>query len=781
MERTDYIEKRQDIISNIETLYSYLHGDSGEENKSWAIDKLVRGKNMVAEVINGHVCFGPSRFVGYLNNTKEKHDEKPGDGTSTDDKIKRFYKKISDERLDMLFQRLLFEYKVMPAASKKYWIPKGITIDELLHISSSSKVNYWIGRVTSDEYWSKAIENNIWLTQQRYGLQTNSAVTNILNCVKSIKVNDVILLTKGDEIYAYGNVIKCKMESAQVSDLDSVIARNKHDYSDGIVRFKDNDVFYEDLREGCGNWGQRIMVDRWHYLKKSTNVLTSGIKQEIISGVSSMTLIGVSEKFAKEKMNELQKQYEMENMFVTKAVQLLKVKQNIILQGAPGTGKTYNTAAIALAALGITDVDLNDHKAVMDRYEQMRFDKNSNPNGQIAFCTFHQSMDYEDFIEGIKIQRPENGQVSYEVEDGIFKCISDKAKENLELSNKNFDEIKTEIRTREVFDRYCEYLQSKLDVSDSVELKPKGLMRIRKVNFKADGTPLSIGIARDENSDYQSLTWEIVSRDYNDFKSDIIKKYQDIKPRYESKSTFHGNAIYYFELYKKMEKFEKTLKLPENEPEPSKIEKKNYVLIIDEINRGNIAKIFGELITLLESDKREGGEHPIRVTLPYSKTTFSVPSNLYIIGTMNTTDRSTGTLDYALRRRFAFVTLKSDVSVIANYYDESGNAELKNIAVSLFNDIRNFIEDPKHLCGDMSIDDLMVGHSYFMAKSKEELANRIEFEVIPLINEYINDGILNVSHKERDDAFPSWTNLEVIKNTQEEDRSSEADDDEIEE
>ena len=152
------------------------------------------------------------------------------------------------------------------------------------------------------------------------------------------------------------------------------------------------------------------------------------------------------------------------------------------------------------------------------------------------------------------------------------------------------------------------------------------------------------------------------------------------------------------------------------------------VLIIDEINRGNVAKIFGELITLLEVDKREGSEHPIQVTLPYSKELFSVPKNLYIIGTMNTTDRSTGTIDYALRRRFAFVTLESDSSVIEKHYTDP---TLKDQVLKLFNNIEEFIQ--KKLCGDLDIDDLMVGHSYFMAASEEELKDKMKYEVWPLI------------------------------------------------
>lgn len=481
-----------------------------------------------------------------------------------------------------------------------------------------------------------------------------------------------------------------------------------------------------------------------------------------------------------QKVFELKNQKEMIQQTITNDIteytNLLKEKHNIILQGAPGTGKTYNTAAIALGTLEITDVDLSDHEAVMERYEQLRYDKEKNPNGQIGFCTFHQSMDYEDFVEGIKIQKPENGNVSYTVEDGIFKCISDKAKENFELSKKNSDDIKTEIRTREVFDSFCEDIQSKLNETDFVELYPKSKMKIRKVYFKNDGTALSIGLAKDENSDFQSLTWEIILRDYNDFKSNKITSYMDIKPRYESKSSFHGNAIYYFELYKKMYEFEKS-NLPAADAQLTPITKKNYVLIIDEINRGNVSKIFGELITLLEADKRIGGVHPIIVTLPYSKDSFGVPDNLYIIGTMNTTDRSTGTLDYALRRRFAFVTLQSKEEVVANHYKEIEKPDLETKAVSLFNNIKDFLGDPKHLCGDFDIDDLMVGHSYFMAEGEEGLRLKMEYEVIPLINEYINDGILKVDAEEKKKAFNAWRNLDTITVFNEEDSAEEAQED----
>ena len=122
-----------------------------------------------------------------------------------------------------------------------------------------------------------------------------------------------------------------------------------------------------------------------------------------------------------------------------------------------------------------------------------------------------------------------------------------------------------------------------------------------------------------------------------------------------------------------------------------------------------------------------------------------------------------------MRRRFAFVTLKSQDSVIKKYYSEADNNVLGAKAVALFKDIKKFIENPKHLCGDMSIDDLMVGHSYFMAKNEDELLDKVEYEIVPLINEYINDGILNVKSDEKKIAFDSWCSLTPIPEFADED------------
>lgn len=407
----------------------------------------------------------------------------------------------------------------------------------------------------------------------------------------------------------------------------------------------------------------------------------------------------------------------IENMeFTNKCARLLERKRNIIIQGAPGTGKTYNTASIALKVLGVTDIDLTDHEAVIRRYKELT-------GKRIFFTTFHQSLDYEDFVEGLKPlvqtnEKEESVGVTYEPEDGIFKqacqaVTEDESKDITECINDylhhkiNGFENKRVIPTitgKSSFYAWWEEGNTTIkcrsihSTSTRGETHSPSPLNIEKVKLQALGEGM-------ENNwpAYAKAFIEAVKEEYN----------------------IHGNN--------------------------------KVVLIIDEINRGNVAKIFGELITLLEVDKREGSEHPIQVTLPYSKELFSVPKNLYIIGTMNTTDRSTGTIDYALRRRFAFVTLESDMSVIEKHYNTKPT--LKSQALALFKNIKEFIR--KKQCGDLGIDDLMVGHSYFMSDSEEELKDKMEYEVLPLIAEYINDGILNVSSEEKETAFEAWCNLQL--------------------
>ena len=732
MDRYDFITSKEDVVENIKTLYGYLGNPDDAETYKWATGILKNGRIYVVEVIDSKLYFAPSRFVGYKKNTADKHRENHGDGNQTNDKLVEYYQKVQDERLDAAFQSVLEQYD-LSSGDKKYWIPKDMTIEQLLSSSETQQKQYWIGRVTSDEYWDVALSNNVWVTQQRYGHQKSSAVSGLLGCVRNVKAGDIIFLTYGSEIYAYGNVIECPLASDQVSNLQRVIQKNRHDYNSGIVKFEDNNVFYEDLTKGCDNWGQRITVDQWHYYSDRTNVSTAGMRNEITMGVTTMSFIGITEKYGKKKVKELKEQFENKHMFISKTAKLLQSKHNIILQGAPGTGKTYNTAAIALAALDVTDVDLNDHKAVMKRYDSLLGD-------QIFFTTFHQSLDYEDFVEGLKphVQTDADGNsigVTYEPEDGIFKRAC--------------NAVQTD-QSKDIVECIDDYLQ-----------KIKGYQNKREIPTVTGRSSLYVWW-KEGNSTVSSRSTNSTSsrgEEYTPSPLNIEKiKLQALGKGCENNWQSYAQA------------FIEAVKI-----EYHATTDKPVVLIIDEINRGNVSKIFGELITLLESDKRSNGNHPIKVMLPYTKGEFGVPSNLYIIGTMNTTDRSTGTLDYALRRRFAFVTLKSQDSVIKKYYSDAGNDELGSVAVALFDDIKKFIENPKHLCGDMSIDDLMVGHSYFMAESEEELQDKVEFEILPLINEYINHGILNVMNEEKKTAFDAWRSLNPIQVIDEDDQE---DDDE---
>ena len=410
----------------------------------------------------------------------------------------------------------------------------------------------------------------------------------------------------------------------------------------------------------------------------------------------------------------------MENNELKEYTELLRMKKNIILQGAPGTGKTYTTAALALSLID-ENISYFNHDVVMEKYQEYV------EKGQIAFVTFHQSMDYEDFVEGLKPQLVENSDgntagIAYRIEDGIFKRLCKQAIEDSAL-----------VSMQDNFESVWGKLVDELDEKDFIEIPLLSGKNTFRIELNEYGTGLATRTY--EGDSFQKDRW-ISGKSKFFSKEQLYNVYRGLPG---TPARGHDNYRKAIIRYCKENLGLIEYALPLNNTQSNT---NPFILIIDEINRGNVSKIFGELITLLESDKHIGSMHPINVRLPYSKELFSVPPNIYLIGTMNTTDRSVGTIDYAVRRRFAFITLKSEKAAIEKFYDNvsSGtDAVLKNKALELFSSVKHFIEENKI---EEDFDDLMPGHSYFMAKSDAELEQKFIYEVLPLLHEYHKDGLL---------------------------------------
>ena len=403
---------------------------------------------------------------------------------------------------------------------------------------------------------------------------------------------------------------------------------------------------------------------------------------------------------------------------------------NIILYGPPGTGKTYSVRRRALELLGDANAAASTWPEVNVEWDRLR------RAGQIVFCTFHQAFAYEEFVEGLRAITDEEGNVHYRVEPGIFKRLAlTAAAEGLYevakvkdpdfstrwsllvaaldaeprvVKSKSGHEYILETSARDNVHAYAGSLNN-----DGVFVKNSNAMPL----IASRSTMQEVWTAREELGDDPTTTQ---LKAYNTGGSQVWMVYQELR-----KTTVEPPK----DTVEPMERARRALVA--GLPFEFGQEARHFVLVIDEINRANIARVFGELITLLEPDKRLGSPNEVRVQLPASKESFGVPPNLHIIGTMNTADRSIALIDVALRRRFDFEEMMPDPDVLEKTLADAGVAEsLRTLVLAVFtrlNERLRFLYDREH----------QIGHAFFLGvRSLEDLRKVFATKVIPLLQEY---------------------------------------------
>lgn len=452
-----------------------------------------------------------------------------------------------------------------------------------------------------------------------------------------------------------------------------------------------------------------------------------------------------------------------------------EVNLNQILFGPPGTGKTFNTIneALKIVDLKYFEANQNDRKKLTERFKELLIKNTDENKGQIAFCTFHQSFSYEDFVEGIKPKTTEAKSVYYYTEPGIFKSIC-----QLADSYNSTVKVKSEGKLSWTDEQFKKASFYKLSLGNYQNPLDKPIYE-----FCRDNSYISIGFGQE--NDFTGLSESKIKEKCEDLKLEVtaaqqmnffihyLKKnnyvivsngnkyvralgkvtgdyeyWEDSPIRYNHfrkvEWIFTDELIPIEEIYERGLSQKTMYKIDEsalkqdfftNKGQQEVIEAKEdkkFVLIIDEINRGNVSSIFGELITLIEKDKRAGCDEELEVTLPYSKEPFKVPNNVYIIGTMNTADRSIEALDTALRRRFSFKEFppKSEL-IITEGASSKVNGKVGEI------DLKVLLETINVRIEKLIDKDHRIGHSYFLkVDNKEKLVHAFKNEIIPLLEEY---------------------------------------------
>ena len=374
-------------------------------------------------------------------------------------------------------------------------------------------------------------------------------------------------------------------------------------------------------------------------------------------------------------------------------IKLLKYKPQIILQGPPGTGKTREAKRIAKTLLGLGENDSLEG------------------NEQFKLIQFHPSYSYEDFVRGIVAKPNEEGNgIVYTAENKILGAFTKEAFNNWNKAQQSAQTLKED----EVFEAFIEHIKEELAQSEDYKYPLTEVVYL----FDAD----------DKRFKYKGDNWEAhrkgLNMNYIDIKRIIesgIKDRQGITKLTNIGGLARQHASYFLRIIEKYYEFRKNYK-----PIIDKIPLKNFVLIIDEINRANLSAVLGELIYALEYR----GEAVQSMYTIDDDNSLVLPPNLYIIGTMNTADRSVGHIDYAIRRRFAFVNIlpKDLTNELGDQFEGALFAKVTN----LFN---------SNLSPEFKKEEVQLGHSYFITKNTP-INIRWEYEIKPILLEYVKDGIL---------------------------------------
>ena len=444
-------------------------------------------------------------------------------------------------------------------------------------------------------------------------------------------------------------------------------------------------------------------------------------------------------------------------------------RKNVVLYGAPGTGKTYDVPELAVRLCDPAFMAAEpSREEIVSRYNQLKTEK------RIAFTTFHQSLDYEDWIEGLRPVVNENSQVTYEIESGIFKKLCEEAERpvvkdkqvgisdnaviwKVSLAGTGDNDVRRECmennHIRIGWDGYGPVISDETDWSvyngEGKQILDAYINKMKigdiVMSCYSSQTIDAIGVVageyefEDKFPNYKRVrrvNWLVKNINEN------IVEMNDGKTMVES-SVYRLNSITLNDVKSILEKYDTSSKMEEND--------KAYVMVIDELNRGNVSKVFGELITLLEADKRKGRINAESVVLPYSKKAFHIPNNVYLIATMNTADRSLGSLDYAIRRRFAFIAEKP-FGLDVEGFDEDLFEKVSRLFVKNFDEYKESgwdqtmkLEPADTLSEEYKPEDVWIGHSYFLMQDEEgedNTSNRLLYEIIPLLEEYVRDGVL---------------------------------------